>query len=66
MTTTPLSPAAQAIRSAYETGGLDAVLIAALEQLHCEPGPTYDASGIISARLQLLALATELRQEGQS
>lgn len=50
MTTSPLSPAAQAIRDAYKSGGLDAALIAAADQVVPEElwlvsmmGPVYVA-----------------------
>jgi hypothetical protein len=74
MTTPPLSPAAQYVWDAYKTGGLDAALIAAARQIE----PTIEErrvrqhgrhpdfyNGISCAAAQLIALATELRQEGR-
>jgi hypothetical protein len=37
-----------------------AALRAAATQLHCEPGQSYQTSGIIISRLQLLTIANEL------
>jgi hypothetical protein len=72
------SPAAQAVWDAYKSGGLDAALIAAAREI--EPtmeerrvrqhgrqhGRHPDFfNGISCAAAQLLALAAELRREGQ-
>ena len=65
----PLSDAAQTIRDAYESGGLDAALIAAARWieptpeerrvLQCGRHPDF-YNGISCAAAQLLLLATEL------
>jgi hypothetical protein len=62
-----LSPAAQAIRDAYKTGGLDAALIAAVDQVvpeHVNPvGDTHDDARHdqwMRIRIKLLAIAAEL------
>jgi hypothetical protein len=77
--TPPLSPAAQAVWDAYKTGGLDAALIAAAEQVfplmrmpdpeECDCSWDYDYLSTVfgeqaEGKNKLLALATELRQEG--
>jgi hypothetical protein len=79
--TPPLSPAALAIRDAYKTGGLDAALIAAADQILpvCEPPPRSDFTDLSvwqwaqdihhaenAVRRRFLALANELRQEKQA
>jgi hypothetical protein len=71
-----LSPAAQAVLDAYGhclgsyeaqvaatcsgRSRLAAALRAAATQLHCDPGQSYQTSGILISRLQLLCLANEL------
>ncbi len=65
--TPPLSPAAQAIRDAYKTGGLEAALIAAADQVVPEvksPGGCREGERQC-VRREILALTTELRQEAQ-
>jgi hypothetical protein len=59
-----LSPAAQAIRDAYKSGGLDAALIAVADELSYGHGSWKGSSAIINED-DLLALAAELRQEEQ-
>jgi hypothetical protein len=66
--TTPLSPAAQAVRDAYKTGGLDAALRAAADQVvppsleaeFCNRNPSLTLQKAVEIRSGLLALATEL------
>jgi len=63
---TDLSPAAQAVLDAYQLAPIEdeltaaAVLRAAADQLHHDPGQSHQVGGIIASRLQLLAIATEL------
>jgi hypothetical protein len=71
MTTPPLSPAAQAVWDAYKTGGLDAALVALVDQFvytimvhpdswgRCHPEEFIDPDDIRD-------LAAELRQEEQA
>ena len=67
-----LSPAAQAVLDALYMEELNgpqqmmarahaaAALRAAAEQLHHDPGQSHQVGGIITSRLQLLAIAEEL------
>jgi len=69
---TDLSPAAQAVLDALYMEELNgpqqmmarahaaAALRAAAEQLHHDPGQSHQVGGIITSRLQLLAIADEL------
>jgi len=66
---TDLSPATLTVWQRYcgiveEHGparlGLAAALRAAAEQLHHDPGQSHQVGGIITSRLQLLAIAAEL------
>jgi|694.fasta_scaffold29790_3 hypothetical protein len=78
--TPPLSTAAQNVRDAYKSSGLGAALIAAAEQVfplmrmpdpeECDCSWDYDYLSIVfceqaEGKNKLLALAAELRQEGQ-
>ena len=70
MTTPPLSPAAQAVWDAYKAGGLNAALIAAVDRFSYKKEVDPDSWGRYRTEEfidpeDLLALAAELRQEGQ-
>jgi hypothetical protein len=62
--TPPRSPAAQAIRDAYKTGGLEAALIAAADQVVPEvksPGGCREGERQC-VRREIFALAAELKR----